>query len=100
MFQPRFERRRGKRALRLLGEKRFRAAYDFLLLRGLEEPELAESIEWWTRVQAVNEDERREMIFGDTQSGPSAKRKRKPRQKPKPAAADSPDSAELKTSES
>jgi len=33
MFQPRFEKRRGKRAMRLLQERRFRAAYDFLLLR-------------------------------------------------------------------
>lgn len=64
MFQPRFERRRGKRALRLLSERRFRAAYDFLLLRGLENAELAESIEWWTRVQTVDGDTRQRMIFG------------------------------------
>ena len=77
MFQPRFERRRGKRALRLLGEKRFRAAYDFLLLRGLEEPELKELIDWWTRVQNVDEVERREMIFGSVRRNGPVKRKKK-----------------------
>src|SRR5690606_6188951 len=43
-LQPRFERRAGRRALRLLDHPRFRAAYDFLLLRaaaGEVDPELA-----------------------------------------------------------
>ncbi|HKS58623.1 MAG TPA: polynucleotide adenylyltransferase PcnB, partial [Steroidobacteraceae bacterium] len=43
-LQPRFERREGRRALRLLNHPRFRAAYDFLLLRaeaGEADPELA-----------------------------------------------------------
>lgn len=51
MLQPRFLRRSGKRSKRLLSERRFRAAYDFLLLRVPEEPELKEVAEWWTRVQ-------------------------------------------------
>ena len=44
MLQTRFERRSGRRALRLLEHPRFRAAYDFLLLRaesGEADPELA-----------------------------------------------------------
>ena len=44
MLQTRFERRSGRRALRLLEHPRFRAAYDFLLLRaaaGEVDPELA-----------------------------------------------------------
>lgn len=51
MLQPRFEQRRGARAKRLLGHPRFRAAYDFLLLRaeaGLAPQELAQ---WWTDTQ-------------------------------------------------
>ena len=32
-LQPRFERREGRRALRLLDHPRFRAAYDFMVLR-------------------------------------------------------------------
>jgi len=53
LLQPRFERRSGRRALRLLEHPRFRAAYDFLLLRvvaGEADPELAA---WWTRLQEL-----------------------------------------------
>jgi poly(A) polymerase len=58
LLQPRFENRAGRRALRLLGHPKFRAAYDFLLLRaasGEVDPELAA---WWTRLQELPEVER------------------------------------------
>lgn len=64
MFQPRFEKRRGKRAMRLLQERRFRAAYDFLLLRAEEDSSAAELAEWWTQVQKVDDETRNQMIFG------------------------------------
>lgn len=51
LLQRRFNQRRGARAARLLEHKRFRAAYDFLLLRarmGEVEPDVAE---WWTDLQ-------------------------------------------------
>jgi len=64
MFQPRFERRRGKRAMRLLQERRFRAAYDFLLLRGRTDPAARELADWWTEVQDVDDNARERMIFG------------------------------------
>jgi poly(A) polymerase len=57
-LQPRFHRRAGRKALSLLTHPRFRAAYDFLLLRaqcGAEDPEIAR---WWTQVQELPEDER------------------------------------------
>ena len=50
-LQPRFEQRTGKRVKTLLQHRRFRAAYDLLLLRillGEVEPELGE---FWTGVQ-------------------------------------------------
>ncbi len=50
-LQPRFEQRRGGKPARLLTHPRFRAAYDFLVLRaevGDASPELAE---WWTAAQ-------------------------------------------------
>lgn len=50
-LQPRFHKRRGKAPNRLIPHPRFRAAYDFLLLRaeaGEVEQELAD---WWTAVQ-------------------------------------------------
>lgn len=53
-LQPRFTQRQGKRPQRLMTHPRFRAAYDFLVLRaqaGEAEPELAE---WWTQLQSGN----------------------------------------------
>jgi poly(A) polymerase len=58
MLQPRFGRRSGVKSLSLLQHPRFRAAYDFLLLRaqaGVADPELAQ---WWTDVQLLPHDER------------------------------------------
>ncbi|NDY96491.1 polynucleotide adenylyltransferase PcnB [Wenzhouxiangella sp. C33] len=81
-MQPRFRKRRGKRALRLINERRFRAAYDFLLLRVDEEPELAELAQWWTDVQAVETDDRASMV--ESAPGGGAKRRRRPRRR-KPA---------------
>jgi poly(A) polymerase len=51
-MQPRFNRTSGKRWKRIFGEQRFRAAYDFLLLRVEEEPGLAKLAEFWTAAQA------------------------------------------------
>lgn len=60
-LQPRFWNRRGKRPNRLLAERRFRAAYDFLLLRAMENPELQELADWWTSFQEVEAPDRSEM---------------------------------------
>jgi poly(A) polymerase len=62
MLQTRFERRQGRRALRLLEHPRFRAAYDFLLLRaeaGEVEPEVAQ---WWTEIQDTPPTDRVAMV--------------------------------------
>src|SRR5581483_1911967 len=53
-LQPRFAERSRKRVFRLLAHPRFRAAYDFLLLRAAESDELRERGEWWTRVQTLS----------------------------------------------
>jgi poly(A) polymerase len=58
-LQRRFSGQKGVRALKLLEHKRFRAAYDFLVLRsrcGEVEPELAD---WWTEVQTLDEEKQR-----------------------------------------
>jgi poly(A) polymerase len=50
-LQPRFAQRDGKRPLRFLAHPRFRAAYDFMVLRaaaGELDPEMAR---WWTEIQ-------------------------------------------------
>lgn len=49
--QPRFAKTRGKRWRRILHEPRFRASYDFLLLRAFEDPSLKELCEFWTKAQ-------------------------------------------------
>jgi len=45
-----------------LNNRRFRAAYDFLLLRTMVHEVDEEISEWWTRIQEVNDDEREEMV--------------------------------------
>jgi len=54
-LQPRFDQRRGKRPLRLLSHPRFRAAYDFLLLRNEAGEDLQELCDWWTDFQELDE---------------------------------------------
>ena len=57
-MQPRFHQQRGKRGLRLLEHRRFRAAYDFMLLRsevGEVDPAVAT---FWTEVQELDGDAR------------------------------------------
>jgi poly(A) polymerase len=51
IMQTRFKRTRGKRWKRLLHEQRFRAGYDFLLLRATEDPSLEPLCEFWTEAQ-------------------------------------------------
>jgi len=62
LMQPRFEQRTSKAALRMVEQQRFRAAYDFLLLRaaaGEIEQELAD---WWTNFIESDPDIRQELI--------------------------------------
>jgi poly(A) polymerase len=87
-LQPRFERREGRRALRLLNHPRFRAAYDFLVLRaaaGEADPELAK---WWTDIQSASADERIARVEsaapgqGAASDGPRRRRRRRRRRPP------------------
>ena len=50
-MQPRFSKTHGRRAKSLMGERRFRAAYDFLLLRSEEDESLKDLCEHWTEAQ-------------------------------------------------
>jgi poly(A) polymerase len=51
LLQIRLQRTRGKRWKHLLYDQAFRAAYDFLLLRAEEDPELKPQCEFWTEAQ-------------------------------------------------
>ncbi|OYY50169.1 MAG: poly(A) polymerase [Methylophilaceae bacterium 17-44-8] len=83
-MQPRFEQRSGKRPYALLTHPRYRAGYDFLLLR-CQSGELPEDIgEWWTVFADASSESRTAMLLPDT--GPKKRRKR-PRKKASDAPA-------------
>jgi len=60
-LQPRLEHPRGRRALRVLEHPRFRASYDLLLLRAKLGMASQETVDWWTRLQEVSNEERENM---------------------------------------
>ena len=77
VLQGRLLNRSGRRPFALLGNPRFRAAYDFLLLR-CESGELDTEIgQWWERFQHAGEDERRAMLTPGS-GGRKRRRRRKP----------------------
>jgi poly(A) polymerase len=61
-LQPRFERRQGKAPLRLIEHIRFRAGYDFLMLRAAADEVPATFADWWTRFPHASEEERERML--------------------------------------
>ena len=52
-LQPRFEQIQRKKVFRLLAHPRFRAAFDFLLLRAAESPAIGELGQWWAHAQQL-----------------------------------------------
>jgi len=85
VMQPRFEQRSGKRPYALLTNPKYRAGYDFLLLRCASGELPQELGDWWTRFADAGTDERTAMLLPE--SGPN-KRRRKPRKR-KPAGGES-----------
>ena len=83
-LQDRLEFKVGRRPLRLLEHKRFRAAYDFLLLREKEDSKLTETADWWTRVQEEPPDVQRDMLKALDRHPKQARRKKKRQRKPSP----------------
>lgn len=55
-LQPRFEQIQRKRVFRLMAQPRFRAAFDFLLLRADESPAIRELGQWWAHAQQLPQD--------------------------------------------
>ncbi len=81
-LQPRFEVINGRRSLRLLEHRRFRAAYDFFVLRA-EVGEVDEKLaKFWTDVQTQS-GEKREESFDIKGGGGDSKRKRRRRPRKK-----------------
>ncbi|HZX28469.1 MAG TPA: polynucleotide adenylyltransferase PcnB [Telluria sp.] len=82
-MQPRFERRVGKAAFKLLEHPRFRAGYDFLLLRCQSGELDAELGEWWTAFYEGDAEAREELVSAAPANGNGPKRKRGPRRGPR-----------------
>jgi poly(A) polymerase len=61
-MQWRFGQRQGARALRLLQHKRFRAAYDFLVLRASCGEVDNDTVAWWTEIQSLPPEEQSKML--------------------------------------
>ena len=86
-LQPRFEVRRGKRGMKLLDHRRFRAAYDFMMLLnevGQVDKEIAD---FWTRVQSQSAEQRAQSF---QLGGPTKKRRKRRRRRKKGAAPTNP----------
>ena len=83
-LQTRFEQTRGKRPLKLMSHPRFRAAYDFMLLRAESGEADTELAEWWTKFQEGHAD-----APAPTESRPAGRRSRRGgrRRRRKPASA-------------
>lgn len=96
LLQPRFERRTGQAPLRLLETPRFRAAYDFLLLRARVGEVSAELGDWWTAFQKANAAERNMLLVAITsaqtsvQEGEGGSKRRKRRRRVKADNCDNP----------
>ena len=83
-LQPRFEQRSGKRPYGVLEQPRFKASYDFLLLRAESGEIDSELSKWWTDFMNRDGDARAAMLLPPK---PEETKKRR-RRKRKPAAAE------------
>ena len=72
-LQPRFERRTGRSPFRLVEHLRFRAGYDFLLLRAAADEIPVALGDWWTRFLQASPDEREQLVVeAARESGPTS----------------------------
>lgn len=90
-LQHRLEARRPRTVPALAEHERFRAAYDFLVLRGEAGEGVAEAAEWWTRYQEVDHAGREALLDGLRGEAPAAGksgRKRKRRRRKRSSSED------------
>lgn len=88
-LQLRLSNRHGNRAAHLISLPRFRAAYDFVLLREQAGEDLGGLGHWWTRYQEADEKGRLSMVdaLGSDRKNPRRRRRRPRKKSPKPAAS-------------
>lgn len=85
-MQARLEMRPGRKSLTLLDHPRFRAGYDFLLLRAESGEDVQQHVDWWTALLSSDDEERNELVRTTPAAAARPKRRRRPRKR-KPNAA-------------
>jgi poly(A) polymerase len=80
-LQPRFEQRSGRRPFGLLAHERFRAGFDFLVLRGHSGEVAAELADWWARFQRAAPADQQAMLLVPQPGERSPRRRRRRRKK-------------------
>ena len=80
-LQHRLEERRARHIQRLAQNPRFRAAYDFLVLRAQtgEGDAIEDAADWWTRFQDADDDAQQQLIDDRRTSDPPKRKKRRRR---------------------
>ncbi|WP_083253153.1 polynucleotide adenylyltransferase PcnB [Enterovibrio norvegicus] len=83
-LQLRLSRRSGTRAYKLLEQQKFRAAYDFLDMRGkVEGGQLSELAQWWNDFQRADRDDRNDMVQVLNKASSTKKVRRRRKAKPR-----------------
>lgn len=92
-MQPRLQEKRGRRPEEMLERARFRAGYDFLVLRAEAGEKVKDEAEWWTNFQQADESQRAQLLdqgrsSANAPDGDGKKRRRRRRRRPRrPQAA-------------
>ena len=76
-LQPRLEQRSGRRPFALVTHEKFRAGYDFLVLRCASGEAPAEIAQWWEKFQRSGEAERASMLLAPQPGENKRKRRRR-----------------------
>ncbi|WP_044838063.1 polynucleotide adenylyltransferase PcnB [Thalassomonas viridans] len=83
ILQDKLARRDGKRAYKSFEHPKFRAGYDFLLLRGeIEGGPAQELAKWWTDFQSAHPETQQQMIKAVSANRPGGRRPGRKRKKP------------------
>ena len=81
-MQPRLDQTSGRRPARLVEQPRFRAGYDFLVLRATAGEDVRSLADWWTAYQEADPGERERMVKpaapGRARRRPRRRRARRP----------------------
>jgi len=78
-LQPRFEQRSGRRPFGLLAHERFRAGFDFLVLRSGSGEAPEELSQWWEKFPQAGEAERQAMLMAPLPGEQRRRRRRRRR---------------------